>query len=178
MERHYRKVIEDLKRYADACLYLKDRETLFHETRRQRRALHAQLAETFSASPEFADELGLDPALRFEVHELRRAMRVGPDGRHVPQVIVALTQSRPMNADRAAGTPRFIFRGGSTLIVDLSVPEVKYSIVKNVRSKHRLERSARFVREWSGDPLRALLFSPRGGEPFAVLHSLADELPG
>ena len=59
-------------------------------------------------------------------------MRVSPDGRHIPQVVVALTQReliRPQN-----GTPRHVFRGGSTLVVDLTHSEVKYRIVKHINS--------------------------------------------
>ena len=61
--------------------------------------LHAQLKAAFQAVPQFAEQLGLDPADRFEVHELRRAMRISPDGRYIPQVVVALTQS----TERAPG---------------------------------------------------------------------------
>jgi hypothetical protein len=135
----------------------------------------ATLAKLMEAAPEFAVELGLDPAKKFEVHELRRAMRVGPDGRHVPQVVVALTQSKVVKEDQRADTPRYFFRGGSTLIVDLSIPAVKYRIVKNINSDRRQDRTAAFVREVAADPLRALFFSPDQREPFAALHSLAGE---
>ncbi len=168
-------VIDGLKHYADDCLYLSDRRQLFEVTREHRRQLHEQLAAAFKAVPEFAAELGLDPARRFEVHELRRAMRVGPDGRHVPQLVVALTQSQVVKRDAATGTPRHIFRSGATLVVDLSRPQVKYRILKNVKSTKRQERTAAFIRETAADPLRALFFSPDRREPFAALHALADE---
>ncbi len=58
-----------------------------------------QLRAAFEAVPEFAVQLGLDPADRFEVHELRRAMRVSSDGRYIPQVVVALTQSKTIRQD-------------------------------------------------------------------------------
>jgi hypothetical protein len=90
-------------------------------------------------------------------------------------VIVALTQSTTMAEDGATGTPRHTFRGGSTLIVDLSVPEIKYRIVKNIGSTDRQARTAAFVRAAAADPLRALFFSPDRKEPFAALHALADE---
>jgi hypothetical protein len=173
INQQYGAVIEGLKRYADAGFYVGNREDLFNATRKQRRELHDQLEVAFKAVPEFATELGLDPAQKFEVHELRRAMRVGPDGRHVPQIVVALTQSKVIN--KQSGTPRHLFRGGSTLVVDLSIPEVKYRIVKNINSDNRQERTATFVREAAADPLRALFFAPDRREPFAALHSLADE---
>jgi len=175
LKKAYRGVLEGLKRYADACFYLDDREELFNATREQRRRLHTQLTDAFKAVPEFAEELGLDPEQRFEVHELRRAMRVGPDGKHVPQLVVALTQSKEFKEDKEAGTPRHVFRGGSTLVVDLSRRQVKYRITKKIDSPGRQERTAAFVREAASDPLRALFFAPDRREPFAALHALADE---
>jgi hypothetical protein len=175
IEKQYGGVIEGLKRYADACFYLGDREKLFTATREHRRRLHTQLVAAFEAVPQFARELGLDPAAPFEVHELRRAMRIRPDGRHVPQLVVALTQSRtiPENADTQ--TPAYVFHGGSTMLVDLSVPEVKYAITKNIVSESRRDRAAAFVRAAAADPLRRLFFSADRREPFAALHALVEE---
>jgi hypothetical protein len=178
IKEQYGAVLEGLKRYADACIYLKDRGELFEVTREQRRALHNQLVVAFKAVPEFAAELGLDPARKFEVHELHRALRVGPDGRDVPQVVVALTQSRSV---REKGTPPHVFRGGATLVVDLARRAVKYRIVKRISSRERQERTAAFFREAAADPLRALFFAPNTDgraerrEPFAALHALADD---
>jgi hypothetical protein len=173
--KQYGIAVEGLKRYADTCLYLQDRTKLFDVTRNHRRELHGQLKNAFKAVPEFAVELGLAPGKSFEVHELRRAMRVGPDGRHIPQVVVALTQSEGVRADKEEGTLRYIFRGGSTLVVDLSVPEIKYKIVKNIGSVHRRRRTAAFVSKSLSDPLHALFFGPGRREPFAALHALADD---
>lgn len=173
----YRDIIERLKRYADACLYINDRETLFTETRKQRIILHRALKKAFAATPKFAAELGVDTKgndptlLDFEVHELRRSLKTGAGGQQVPQLVLALTQSREIKVEGR----QYTFRGGSTLVVDLSKPEVKYRIVKNIKSKSRLERTANFLRGVSQDPLRALLFAPERREPFAALHTLADD---
>jgi hypothetical protein len=174
----YKGVVDRLRRYADSCLYVKDREALFKASRNERRALNRRLEAAFQAVPEFAAELGLDLGAMpsFELHALRPAMRVSPDGRHVPQVIVEVTQSIPVEADAARGVPAFTFRGGSTLVVDLSASEVKYRIVKRVSSKSRRERTAAFVADAASDPLRALLFGPRRREPFAALHAFADDV--
>jgi hypothetical protein len=59
--------------------------------------------------------------------------------------------------------------------VDLSHAEVKYKIVKNINSSSRQQRTAAFVREVAGDPFRALFLAHDRREPFAALHSLADE---
>ena len=171
----YDGVIKQLRAYAETRIYLDNREELFAETRRQRYELHSRLLHAFKALPVFATELGLDPAQRFEVHELRSAMRVGPDGGQTPQVIVALTQSRRVKEDKRNDTPSYIFRGGATLVVDLFHSEVKYRIVKNISSEARKERTAAFIREAAADPLRALFFSSSGREPFAALHSLAGD---
>ena len=170
LREQYRNVLEGLKRYADECLYINNRQTLFDVTRVQRIKLHDQLVKAFAAVPEFARGLGLLPGNGFEVHELRRAMRLSPDGRQVPQVIVALTQSQKV---KEANTPPYWFRGGSTLIVDLSRSEVKYCIKKNIKNSDRQKRTAQFARDVANDPLRALFFSPT--EPFAALHALADD---
>ncbi|HLM56492.1 MAG TPA: S8 family serine peptidase, partial [Pyrinomonadaceae bacterium] len=95
------KILEQLKRYADLCFYIGDREKLFRVTRDQREALHGTLEKAFEESPDFAAKLGLDPKRTFEVHELRRSIRVSPDGKHIPQIIGALTQSaRVRGGDR------------------------------------------------------------------------------
>ncbi|HEX3556811.1 MAG TPA: S8 family serine peptidase [Thermoanaerobaculia bacterium] len=175
IQEQYLGILEGLKQYANACFYLEDREKLFHATRDQRRTLHEQLKVAFKAVPEFAAELGIDPRKQFEVHELRRSMRVGPDGRYIPQLIVALTQLIEVPANKQDGTPAHVFRGGSTLVVDLSVPEVKYRIIKNIKSTNRQKRTADFVNKAAADPLRALFFAPDRPEPFAALHALADD---
>ena len=128
--------------------------------------------------PEFATLLGLDSSIDFEVHELRRSMRVGPDGQHVPQVMVALTQSRPIKIE--GSTEDRTFRGGSTLIVDLSKPAIDYAIIKRIDGRTRVdgktreERTTAFLTDALKDPLRALMIAPDQKEPFAGLHALAD----
>ncbi|MBZ0113595.1 MAG: hypothetical protein K8J08_14115, partial [Thermoanaerobaculia bacterium] len=176
----YDRIVEQLKKYADACLYLTDREELFRETRRQRIILFNQLKSSFEVLPEFAKSLGLDHdsdgKISFEVHSLRRAMRVRLDGRAAPQVFVSLTQSERVPADKESGTSSYTLRGGATLVLDLTEPDVpKYLIVKNIRNAHRRAAAASFQRHVDADPLRKLFFSVDRTEPFAALHELADE---
>lgn len=169
----YLAIVKNLKRYANECFYLPDREDLFNVTRKYRIQLHAQVEAIFKANPDFAKELGLDPAGKFEVHALRRAMRASPDGsRQIPQLVVSLTQSLTVPADEKAKTPAYEFRGGTTLIVDLTEPAVKYRITKNIGSGPRQQRTAAFMRASTADPLRALLIAPNKLEPFAVMHAL------
>lgn len=179
----YTEVIDKLKQYADNCLYLYDREKLFSTTRDHRRELHTLLKKAFVRTPKFAAALGLQIDRKgsgFEVHELRRALRVRPDGRHVPQVIVSLTQSEWIGETR--DIPRHLFRGGTTLVLDLSVdgprPEsmIRYSIGKGITNKTRRARTAVFVQKNADDPLRALMFASGRPEPFAALHAFGEDL--
>ncbi len=176
LKKNYKPLIESLKAYADSCLYLKNRGELFELTIKARRKLHRLLNVALADSSDFANGLGLDQGRAFDVHALRCSMRFSPDGRHIPQVVVSLTQSMLVKEHHSLATPAYQFRGGSTLIVDLSVPEVKYRIVKHINSQTRQARTAAFVRESMGDPLRALFFDAARCEPFAALHSLADDV--
>ena len=134
---------------------------------------HDQLVVAFKAVLAFA--LSSASTLQaFEVHELRCALRTGSDGKNVPQIIVALTQSRKVKAEDKSGAS-YIFRGGSTLVVDLLSSEVKYRIVKNINSENRKGRTAEIIRESVSDPLQALFFAHDRPEPFAVLHSLSED---
>ena len=162
-----------LRDYADASLYEEDRKELFLLGRRAAREVHELLTTEFAAVPDLAAALGLDPERPFEVPAVRAALRERPDGRPAPQAILLLTQSVTRRKDRARGTPRHAFRGGATVIIDLTVPEVRTCIVKNVRSERRMERTARFLRASAADPLRALYLTPDPDRPFAVVHDLA-----
>ncbi len=174
----YRQFIDTLKEYADACLYYRGREELFTKTRVFRIKLQSILREAFIASPGFAKELGLDLDLdekrRFEVHEIRRSSKVSPNGFHVPQIVVSLTQSTRIGSDSTTGTRGHIFRGGSTLIVDLPNSSIRYRIVKDIKSVARLEATAAFQRFLADDPLRTLFLGGGNKEPFAMLHKIDD----
>jgi hypothetical protein len=168
-------LINGLKQYAEAYFYMDDRRKLFKETVRRKNTLKRQLKSVAKRVPGFAAQFGIDPAGTFEVAELRRAMRISPDGRHIPQIILALTQSQWIEEDEVEGTPPHDFRGGSTLVVDLSVPEIKYCITKNIQSESRRKRTAAFIRTAAADPLHALFLGTNQTEPFAALHSLAGD---
>lgn len=171
IEQSFAGVFDSLKRYADACFYFGDREKLHAATVDGRRELKRLLRQAFESAPDFASAIGLDPQKDFWVEELRRAIRTTPDGRYVPQVIVALTQRKTLRASR--DRPAFVFRGGTTLIVDLATQRVTYSISKRVGSTTRLERTRDYVRRLASDPAGALLLSEdQQREPFAALHAL------
>jgi hypothetical protein len=174
LKKHYKGIISQLKRYAEACLYLRDRKQLFERTVKERRKLEDRIRTVMETAPDFAIDLGLDPEhlQTFKVHQIHAAMRTAPDGRHVPQVFVALTQTVRVPATESQ--PAFALHGGSTLVVDLISEEVEYRIFKDNRSTTRPARTAAFLRTNAADPLRQLLFDGRR-EPFGALHALAEE---
>ena len=145
---------------------------LFHEPRKERKELEETLRTAFDDLPGFARELGIDPTRSFKVHSMRTALRSSPAGRVSPQVIIGLTQHVTVAA--TGDTPRHDFHGGSTLVVDLSIPTVRYRILKRVGSEDRRKRTGDFLRRIASDPLQAALHGMDGGERFAALHGLAD----
>lgn len=70
----------------------------------------------------------------FEVHSVRPAQRIGPDGQTVMDLIIEITQQRP------AEEGELPFRGGCTLVMDLETAEVRYCIRKDIGSKGRAAR--------------------------------------
>jgi len=166
----YNDIITALRSIAGESFYLTDRKDIHERSKLHRSDLKRILKEAFAVNRDFADRLGLDPVLDFEVQELRRALRTGPDGNAIPQIIGALTQSKNIDTE---GTNPFI--GGVTIVVDLLEPAIKYRIVKHVNSASRQAQTAAYLAELRDDPLRALLVAPKQKEPFALLHSLTGQ---
>jgi hypothetical protein len=166
VKREYLALAEGLRKFAAAALYIRTREELFNAEVAERRRLQRQLRTAIRAVPAFARELGLDPARPVMIEQIHHAMRVGSDGRPLPQIIATVTQGVPL-----PGTKGLVFRGGSTVIVDLLELAVKYRVVKNVNSADRQERVRKFM-TGDGNPLHALLVASDKLEPFALLHSL------
>lgn len=132
------------------------------------------------------------PAL--EIHSVRPAHRVGPDGQKITDLVVEMTQrrrgyydpevQRKADAGEIEPTePDFIFRGGCTLLIDLDTGKVRYCVSKSILSQRRLEAQRRFLTERFAPSLRATYFGdPRkvffaeiateefAVEPFALLH--------
>jgi len=165
----YTAVVKALRKYAEACVTIDDREDLFHVTGTHQQKLHGLLKNLFAESPSFRRSLGLTEG-SFEVHALRRAMRARPNGRVEPEVIVSLVQERSSRGDGV----RHCRVGGATLIVNLAATSdlPRYRITKPFDSKARKQAQAAFATENANDPLRALYLGE--GERFAALHHLCD----
>jgi hypothetical protein len=133
---------------------------------------------------------------RFEVHAIRPALRVGPDGDLLSEVVISITQTRKVPLDPAAAPsdawylaksdrdggveiPSFTFRGGCTLIMDLETQKLRYAIIKRINSPSRLLRQQNYKRASQLPGLRATYFGdPTGGlEPFAFLHAAHEAEP-
>ncbi len=120
----------------------------------------------------------------FEVHSVRAAQRVTPDGETVNQAIVVLTQRRKVTIDKnqdltTPGAPTFWFRGGCTLIFDLTGLTLRYCICKPFLDQRREDEQRAYMQQRADSPGdRALYFGTPGmaiqseatREPFAFLH--------
>ena len=165
----YADVCDELKTFADACIYKRDRSSLASLTRTHRARIKTILSDAITATPAICHQLGISPDRRlFSVEELRRAVRVGPNGQPMPQVIATVTQAVPIDK-----TGRMI-RTGCTIIMDLVSAQVTYIIGKGTTNSQWWDRTAKYLANADADPLRRHLLGADNPEPFALLHSLLD----
>ena len=160
-----------------------DRENIGNQQHLLRRALHIWIARRKDLMRGILKGIDLD-GMKFEVHSLRPARRVGPDGEQLADMVIEITQQRgeyidPAAAGRPDARPDFKFRGGATLIVDLETYKIRYYINKSIDSRQRLERQRMFLGGDDDGSLRALYFGSRlqseMREPFAFLHRASGE---
>jgi hypothetical protein len=192
--------------------FMTDRRKIYNQARNSQAKLHGWLADAVASdavkaahivldknAPEafYRDENGV-PSL--EIHSVRPARRIGPNGQTETELVVEMTQRRrgfydpdiQKKEDSGKKKPRkpdFIFRGGCTLLIDPDTAEVRYCIYKRIKSKNRLSRMRTFL---TGDitpsasttyfsDLKKVYFqkvidgkwTSEGGiafEPFALLH--------
>lgn len=118
----------------------------------------------------------------FQIHSLRPARRIGPDGKTLNQLVMSIVQTREVpvaeagSGRRRRGTVKF--RGGSTLILDLDTMTLQYAITKKIDDESRLKRLLDYRKgiEMEGS-LRAIYFKglENMSEPFAMLHRATNE---
>jgi hypothetical protein len=166
--------------------------------RKNRMRLWRRLSKAFRQNPKLYAEFGLLPGVprfkadlsvmeerpapnsTFDVHNVRLARRVAPDGTFTPNLIAVIVQRRAVAVDPQDPEKGFFwFRGGATLIIDPREgrEEIRYVIIKNCGSDKRLVRQREMASQGTLSPLRALYFG--GGakpgtalaEPFAMMHA-------
>jgi hypothetical protein len=179
-----------------------DREKLFGRMRDDGRLVHELLLSP-ALPPGFDRFLGLAlghdaPSTirrgaggrpRMEVHSVRPALRVGPDGQSQADLLIEITQrrlgyldektqreaeSRP--ADAELPQEQFAYRGGSTVLIDMRTSRVRYVIAKDILGPERLRRQRDYLARIAGDRALELTYQQstngQAGEPFAVLHRI------
>jgi hypothetical protein len=140
--------------------------------------IHGWLRDHFAsgnAGISDAAYLGLDPQRAFEVRSARIAFRTSPDGRMIPQLLLAILQRKPVPVDPA--DPRgaqMMFEGGCSLVADLRSCRIRYCIRKDANSRGRLERQRAFTAASLG-VRRTVYFGAQSlnaeiAEPFAAIH--------
>jgi hypothetical protein len=192
-----------LRAYAGTSLYVKDRAEAYEKAREIQMWMHGFFRKALTDANDesqrhrFEELTGLIltpncevEGLRddrtgvpfFEVHAVRPALRVSPDGRILKQVIITITQRRPVAVNPAEPEGRkFTFRGGSTLILDLDTLNVRYAVTKSIVSTRRLARTRQYHQDKLEKDLslRATYFSVPSSEqdaiavpaePFCLLH--------
>lgn len=165
--------LADVRAAATADAFSRDRRAIFFRQREVRRDLHKAMTTHFAKSKHGhadASFLGLNPAMPFEVHTARFAMRAGPDGRMQSQAIFGLLQRDPSR--KVGGDP---FEGGSTVIADLARKEVSFVIRKNVTSESRRERQRAYAAAAATTAGGTYFGVHSHAEPFAALHKPAGD---
>jgi len=147
------------------------------------RAIASNFGLALGAGAPRSIERGKDGMPLFEVHSVRPARRLGPDGQTLTDLVIEITQRRhgylnpqvQEKVDKGEIPPPpcdFWFRGGCTVLVDLDRGAVRYCIGKGMLSDSRIAAQRAFARTTTS--LQATYFgAPRGwedAEPFAMLH--------
>jgi hypothetical protein len=102
----------------------------------------------------------------FEVHSVRPLRRMGPDNQQKLDLIVEITQSWRSATDGG------LYRGGTTLIIDMDAECIRYCINKRVAHAESMEKQRSFQLALADASLRSNYFDDvrSGREPFAMLH--------
>jgi len=175
-----------------------DRSRIFELNEKNRWSLWRRLKQEFQKDPDLCTQFGLQlgvplyhadgtvkqerpaPDTTFEVHSVRPARRVTPDGTLQTEIVAVIDQRRAIPLDgKDVKNGFFWFRGGATLIIDPRDEHqtIRYIVLKNIASRSRLARQAQTASGGMLSPLRALYFGGEmqsGGavaEPFALMHA-------
>ena len=169
-----------------------DRSQIFLLSEDNRWKVWRALRKVFVAHPDVLREVGVAPNVprynadgtihskpkagetTFEVHNVRLARRLAPDGSFRTEIVAVITQRQPLFRDPDDHGKGFTwFRGGATLILDPreGKREIRYSILKNSASASRQQRQRETTSRGYLSPLRELYFGGDTAEPFALIHA-------
>jgi hypothetical protein len=179
-----------------------DRSEIFALNEENRWSLWRQLKRLLQQQPNLYADFGLlpgiplyhsdgtvkqerpSPASTFEVHNVRPARRITPDGDLQTDIVAVIDQRRAIALDgRDVKNGFFWFRGGVTLIINprAGKEEVRYTITKSSANESRLERQKAMATGMTADSMRSSLralyfggYTQSGAplsEPFAMLHA-------
>jgi len=176
-DRYFQMLNEVLKKELYKATEIQNREDSYQFFEKIKRKIHHTVGELAEVAA-FNELTGLClskddiwegqyPAV--EVHSLRSARRVTPDGDTINQAIVVLTQKRDVDAGNGQ---KIKFRGGCTLIFELAgSPKLSYCICKNIKDDRRMNEQIAYVNRRRESPSnRAIYFRDNTNETFALLH--------
>ncbi len=167
-----------------------DREEAFHTSRRNAAIFHCWITDPTQVTDDVLDALGLVrgggpmdiPAFDgvgptpgvlggIEVHSVRPARRIGPNGQTQTDLVVEITQTLRPKSGQATK-----FRGGCTILIDLNTSQVRYCVTKRLLSPNRVPGQQAFHLRLDHSLRSAYVSEPGiGREPFAVLHRRTEE---
>jgi hypothetical protein len=142
-------------------------------------------------------KLGFKNTPTLEVHAVRPARRVLPNGEVRTDLVVIATQrrrgyfspERQQAIDSRTEVPvddedyDFMFRGGCTLLIDLETGNIRFIVRKDVLDEQRMAAHRSYLLNGLTPNLQGMYFGARGkqhaeglAEPFAFLHRIEDTL--
>jgi hypothetical protein len=179
-----------------------DRSEIFKLNEENRWSLWRQLRQLLQQQPDLYADFGLLPGIplyhpdgtikqerpwpasTFEVHNVRPARRITPDGEIQTDIVAVVDQRQAIPLDgQDVKNGFFWFRGGVTLIINprAGKEEVRYTITKSSANESRLGRQKAMATGMTADSMRSSLralyfggYTQSGGpvsEPFAMLHA-------
>lgn len=159
-------LLDTLNRLLPAWRVSRSRKKLHEETNKAKNDFRKELSRLSDRKKNsLGSKIGIDLAKEFEVHTLRPATTVGPDGSINPMVVVTLIQEK-IEKDKP------MIRTGSTLLFSRGNGRILFAIHKRDRRGIRADELAsheRFRLDATAerDPYH---ISSHLGEPFAALH--------
>ena len=156
-------LLDHLNRLLPAWRVHRSREELHRETVQAKIRFNLELKDP--KNHDLGPQIGIDLAKPFEVHTLRPATMVGPDGSINSMVVVTLLQKK-----EKAGKPTI--RTGSTLLFSRGDGKIRYAIHKRDRRERRADATAEHQKLQLAaiadiDPY---FITIHANEPFAALH--------